>query len=74
MLILLNLAKYLYMMLDIRTVHFSTYRDIHHKINKEPKFFMFRVPVDTEEVRTPCNYDLIKYLNSLKNFIQIGLN
>ena len=27
---------------------------------------MFRVPVDTEEVRTPYNYDLIKYLNSLK--------
>lgn len=27
------------------------FRDIHHKINKEPKFFMFRVPVDTEEVR-----------------------
>ena len=23
---------------------------------------MFRVPVDTEEVRTPYNYDLIKYL------------
>ena len=35
---------------------------------------MFRVPVDTEEVRTPYNYDLIKYLNSLKTFIQIGLN
>ena len=27
---------------------------------------MFRVPVDTEEVRTPYNYDLMKYLNSLK--------
>ena len=33
---------------------------------------MFRVPVDTEEVRTPYNYDLIKYI--LTNFIQIGLN
>ena len=32
------------------------FRDIHHKINKEPKFFMFRVPVDTEEVRNKyCN-------------------
>ena len=35
---------------------------------------MFRVPVDTEEVRTSYNYDVIKYLNSLKFFIQIGLN
>ena len=62
MLILLNLAKYF--LYDAFALF--TYRDIHHKINKEPKFFMFRVPVDTEEVRTPYNYDLIKYL-SLKN-------
>lgn len=34
---------------------------------------MFRVPVDTEEVRTPYNYNLIKYL-FFKIFIQIGLN
>ena len=35
---------------------------------------MFRVPVDTEEVRTPYKYDLIKYLEFFKNFIQIVLN
>ena len=35
---------------------------------------MFRVPVDTEEVRTPYNYDLIKYLVLFKILIQIGLN
>jgi len=41
-------------------------RDIWQKINKDPKFFMFRVPVDTEEV-----YDYLDIIEKPMDFDQM---